>query len=72
MLSRECASRAEQKSLFGFLIELFEAGNEVELVSLVQRLLDRGLLDRVGGPSSLTDLYTYAPSRGHFHHHHQP
>jgi replicative DNA helicase len=56
-------------TLFAFLIELFEAGNEVELVSLVQRLLDRGLLDRVGGPSSLTDLYTYAPSPGHFRHH---
>ena len=55
--------------LFGFLIELFEGGNEVELVSLVQRLLDRGLLDRVGGPSALTDLYTYAPSPGHFRHH---
>ncbi len=56
-------------TLFGFLIELFEAGQEVELVSLVQRLLDRGLLDRVGGPASLTDLYTYAPSPGHFRHH---
>ncbi len=56
-------------TLFGFLIELFENGNEVELVSLVQRLLDRGLLDRVGGPSALTDLYTYAPSPGHFRHH---
>lgn len=56
-------------TLFGFLIELFEGGNEVELVSLVQRLLDRGLLDRVGGPSALTDLYTYAPSPGHFRHH---
>jgi len=56
-------------TLFGFLIELFEGGNEIELVSLVQRLLDRGLLDRVGGPSSLTDLYTYAPSPGHFRHH---
>jgi len=56
-------------TLFGFLIELFEAGLEVELVSLVQRLLDRGLLDRVGGPASLTDLYTYAPSPGHFRHH---
>lgn len=55
--------------LFGFLIELFETGQEVELVSLVQRLLDRGLLDRVGGPSALTDLYTYAPSPGHFRHH---
>lgn len=56
-------------TLFGFLIELFEAGQEVELVSLVQRLLDRGLLDRVGGPAALTDLYTYAPSPGHFRHH---
>jgi len=56
-------------ALFGFLIELFEAGQEVELVSLVQRLLDRGLLDRVGGPAAITDLYTYAPSPGHFRHH---
>ena len=55
--------------LYGFLIELFEAGTVVELVSLVQKLLDRGLLDRVGGPATLTDLYTYAPSPGHFRHH---
>lgn len=55
--------------LFGFLVELFEGGHEVELVSLVQRLLDRGLLDRVGGPATLTDLYTYAPSPGHFRSH---
>jgi replicative DNA helicase len=56
-------------TLFEFLVSLFEAGQEVELVSLVQRLLDRGLLDRVGGPATLTDLYTYAPSPGHFRHH---
>lgn len=56
-------------ALFGFLIELFEAGQEVELVSLTQRLHDRGLLDRVGGPAALTDIYTYAPSPGHFRHH---
>lgn len=57
------------RTLFAFLITLFEEGTEVELVSLVQRLLDKGLLDRVGGPSTLTDLYTYAPSPGHFRHH---
>ncbi len=56
-------------TLFGFLVQLFEGGREIELVSLVQRLLDRGLLDRVGGPAALTDLYTYAPSPGHFRHH---
>lgn len=56
-------------TLFEFLVELFESNQEVELVSLVQRLLDRGLLDRVGGPAALTDIYTYAPSPGHFRHH---
>lgn len=56
-------------TLFGFLIDSFEKNQEVELVSLVQRLLDRGLLDRVGGPAAISDLYTYAPSPGHFRHH---
>jgi replicative DNA helicase len=56
-------------TLFDFLVKLFEEGHEVELVSLVQRLLDKGLLDRVGGPAAITDLYTYAPSPGHFRHH---
>ncbi len=56
-------------TLYEFLIGLFEGGHEIELVSLVQRLLDRGLLDRVGGPAAVTDLYTYAPSPGHFRHH---
>jgi replicative DNA helicase len=68
-LTKEHFYLPAHSTLFGFLIELFEAGHEVELVSLVQRLLDRGLLDRVGGPATLTDLYTYAPSPGHFRHH---
>ncbi len=56
-------------TVFGFLIELFAAGIEIELVSLVQRLLDRGLLERCGGPSGVCDLHNYAPSPGHFRHH---
>jgi len=56
-------------TLFGLLLELFETGAEVELVSLVQRLLDRGLLERCGGAAYLSELYTYAPSPGHFRHH---
>jgi replicative DNA helicase len=56
-------------ALFEMLVELDAAGVEIELVSLVQRLLDRGQLDRIGGPAALTDLYTYAPSPGHFRQH---
>lgn len=68
-LTRDHFYLPQHQILFSFLLELFAAGEEIELVSLVQKLLDRGLLDRVGGPSTLTDLYTYAPSSGHFRHH---
>lgn len=53
-------------TLFGFMVELHSSGTEIEFVSLVQRLLDCGLLDRVGGPSAITDLYTYAPTHLYF------
>lgn len=56
-------------TLYGFLLELSEAGQEIELISLIQKLLDNGLLDRIGGPSALTDLYTYSPSSHNFRHH---
>lgn len=56
-------------TLYGMLEELFQQGQEIELVSLVQRLLDRGMLDRVGGPGAVTEIYSYAPSPGHFRHH---
>lgn len=56
-------------TLYEFLLGLFAAGIEIELVDMVQRLIDRGLLDRIGGPASLTDLYTYAPSAGNFRQH---
>lgn len=55
--------------LFEVLLEIFASGKEIELVSLIQHLLDRGLLGRVGGPSAVTDIYTYAPSPRHFKQH---
>jgi replicative DNA helicase len=63
-LTKEHFYLPAHSTLFGFLLELFAVGREIALVSLVQRLLDR-----VGGPATLTDLYTYAPSPGHFRHH---
>lgn len=55
--------------LFETLLEIHDTGAEIELVSLVQYLLDRGRLDRVGGPATVTDLYSYAVGNGHFRHH---
>lgn len=68
-LTKEHFYLPAHSTLFGFLQSLYDANEEIELVSLIQRLLDRGLLDRVGGPPALSDLYSYAPSTGHFRHH---
>lgn len=57
------------RELFSQISERITTGQPVELVSLIQSLLDRGLLDRIGGPAALTDIYTYQPSPGHFRHH---
>ena len=52
--------------LFETLSDLNSKGTEIELVSLVQLLHDRAILDHVGGPSAVTDIYTYAPNAAHF------
>jgi replicative DNA helicase len=55
--------------LFAELQRLSEIGEEIEFVSLIQKLLDRGKLDRVGGPATITDLYTYATNPAQFRRH---
>ena len=52
--------------IFDVLMECFEKGQDVELVSLVQKLIDKSLLENIGGPAALTELYSYAPNAGHF------
>jgi len=49
-------------TLYGAILELFSEGKEIEIVSLVQYLLDRGRLDRCGGPATIVDIMTYSAS----------
>jgi replicative DNA helicase len=44
-------------------------GREPELVGFVQDLLSTGLLDRVGGPAGIADIYGYQPSPTNFGNH---
>lgn len=55
--------------LFQLLVEHFEAGKTVELVAFTQHLMDRDLLDPIGGPSAIYEIYTYAPTAAHFDSH---
>lgn len=53
-------------TLFELLRELNGKGTDIELVSLIQLLHDRGLLEGVGGAAAVTDIFTYAPNAAHF------
>ena len=55
--------------LYGFFLKLEDEGKEIELVSLIQGLLDHGLLDKCGGPANISDLFTYQPDSRHFQNH---
>lgn len=39
---------------------------DVEIVALVQRLIDMGQLEAVGGPAAITEIACYCPSASHF------
>lgn len=49
--------------IFSLMRELHAMGKPIELTSFVQTLLDRGMLDRAGGPSLISDLQTRANLR---------
>ena len=55
--------------LFGVLVGMLERNEHIEFISLVQKLLNKGELGRIGGPAAITDIYTYSPSPGHFRYH---
>jgi hypothetical protein len=54
------------QEIYRTILHLNEQGVEIELVSFVQKLLDAGKLDKVGGPAAVTDVYGYAPASSHF------
>lgn len=56
-------------TLFGVLVDLWNRGKEIEVIALTQILLDRGELDRIGGPANLMDIYGYAVTNSHFGRH---
>ncbi|MGJ8673658.1 replicative DNA helicase [Rubritalea sp.] len=57
------------QTLYRVIKEISDSSAQIELVSLTQKLMDRGVLDKIGGPSALTEIYTYAPTAAHFDHH---
>src|SRR5438309_4334327 len=44
------------------LVDLWNAGQAVDLITFTQILRDRNILDSVGGAAFITNLYTFVPT----------
>src|SRR6266705_2601161 len=50
------------RTIYDVLVELWNAGQAIDLITFTQVLRDRNLLDSVGGAASVTNLFTFVPT----------
>src|SRR3989440_8497796 len=50
------------QTIYTVLVELWNAGQAIDLITFTQVLRDRNLLDSVGGPAFVTSLFTFVPT----------
>jgi len=52
--------------LFSIFVEWIDDGKDLNLISLAQYLIDKNLMDAIGGPGMIQEIYTYSPTAAHF------
>ena len=57
------------KTILAAMRQLAADGKPIELTTFFQHLTDTGQIDDIGGPATLTELMSYAPTTKHFNHH---
>src|ERR1700736_4036788 len=50
------------QTIYSVLVDLWNAGQAIDLITFTQTLRDRTLLDAVGGASFVTSLFTFVPT----------
>jgi len=50
------------ETVYSVLVELWNAGQAIDLITFTQVLRDRNLLDAVGGAAAVTSLFTFVPT----------
>jgi replicative DNA helicase len=50
------------RTIYDVLVELWNAGQAIDLITFTQVLRDRNLLDSVGGAALVTNLFTFVPT----------
>jgi replicative DNA helicase len=72
----ECAEQITEEtfyspahgSIYRVLVEMWSANQQVDVITLTNRLRDLNLLDSVGGPGAVTELYGYVPTAANASH----
>ena len=49
-------------SIYEVLLEMYDQRQPIDVITLTQLLRDRKMLDQVGGPAFVTDLFTFLPT----------
>jgi replicative DNA helicase len=60
--------RQVHNSIFEIMVELYEKGEPIDLLSMTNRLEEKKLLEEIGGPSYLTNLVNIVPTAAHIYH----
>ena len=50
------------QAIYNALVDLWNAGQAIDLITFTQVLRDRNLLESVGGPAFVTSLFTFVPT----------
>lgn len=61
-----CFYHLPHKTLYEKLLEFYDRNLPIDPVALTQTLRDQGILDRIGGPGLITDLFTFITVTGHY------
>ena len=54
--------------LFELITQLHDKAKPVDIISLQQVLVDRGMMDKVGGPAAVAEIFSLAASPAHIDH----
>lgn len=68
ILDRDDLYRSGHRVVFNVMLELFEKGEPVDLVTVTERLRHQGLLEKAGGAAYLSTLTNQVPSVGNADH----
>lgn len=54
------------RTIYEKLLEFYDKGLPIDPVTVTQALRDQGLLERVGGPAAISELFTFVPIPSHY------